>query len=156
MGLRLRQRQKHLARARSELGLAAFGRGQPSTLIRGYSLLTCWGIVGPLQRRVSCVTWRGERQSHSTHYGWSPCLRRRCRKMPSARTSIMPCWSRFTARLTTIQSPAYSPATSIGCRTGVRSGDPDPKHISISFVERQNLSVRQRFEVTVPQLLSRV
>lgn len=29
-----------------------------------------------------------------------------------------------------------SPATCIGCRTGVLSGKPDPKHISTSFVER--------------------
>jgi IS1 family transposase len=36
----------------------------------------------------------------------------------------------------------YSPATCIGCRTGVPAGDPDPKHISTSFVERQNLSMR--------------
>ncbi len=36
----------------------------------------------------------------------------------------------------------YSPATCIGCRTGVLSGHPDPKHISTSFVERQNLSMR--------------
>jgi len=36
----------------------------------------------------------------------------------------------------------YSPATCIGCRTGVLAGDPDPKHISTSFVERQNLSMR--------------
>jgi IS1 family transposase len=36
----------------------------------------------------------------------------------------------------------YSPATCIGCRTGVLSGEPDPKHISTSFVERQNLSMR--------------
>ena len=34
----------------------------------------------------------------------------------------------------------YSPATCIGCRTGVLAGKPDPKHISTSFVERQNLS----------------
>jgi len=27
----------------------------------------------------------------------------------------------------------YSPATCIGCRTGVLAGDPDPKHISTSF-----------------------
>ena len=33
----------------------------------------------------------------------------------------------------------YSPATCIGCRTGVLSGEPDPQHISTSFVERQNL-----------------
>jgi IS1 family transposase len=36
----------------------------------------------------------------------------------------------------------YSPATCIGCRTGVLSGNPDPKHISTSYVERQNLSMR--------------
>jgi IS1 family transposase len=36
----------------------------------------------------------------------------------------------------------YSPATCIGCRTGVLSGAPDPKHISTSYVERQNLSMR--------------
>jgi IS1 family transposase len=36
----------------------------------------------------------------------------------------------------------YSPATCIGCRTGVLSGNPDPDYISTSFVERQNLSMR--------------
>jgi IS1 family transposase len=36
----------------------------------------------------------------------------------------------------------YSPATCIGCRTGVLSGDPDPDHISTSFVGRSNLSMR--------------
>jgi IS1 family transposase len=36
----------------------------------------------------------------------------------------------------------YSPATCIGCRIGVLSGNPDPKHISTSYVERQNLSMR--------------
>ncbi len=36
----------------------------------------------------------------------------------------------------------YSPATCMGCRTGVLSGKPDPKHISTSYVERQNLSMR--------------
>ena len=36
----------------------------------------------------------------------------------------------------------YSPATCIGCRTGVLAGNPDTDHISTSFVERSNLSMR--------------
>jgi IS1 family transposase len=36
----------------------------------------------------------------------------------------------------------YSPAKCIGCDMKVVSGDPDPKHVSTSFVERQNLSMR--------------
>jgi hypothetical protein len=36
----------------------------------------------------------------------------------------------------------YSPASCLGCRTGVLAGKPDPKHISTSFVERSNLSMR--------------
>jgi IS1 family transposase len=36
----------------------------------------------------------------------------------------------------------YSPATCIGCDMKVVSGDPDPKHVSTSFVERQNLTMR--------------
>src|SRR6266700_7159415 len=36
----------------------------------------------------------------------------------------------------------YSPATCIGCKTAVVTGDPDPNHISTSFVERNNLSMR--------------
>jgi IS1 family transposase len=36
----------------------------------------------------------------------------------------------------------YSPAVCIGCDMKVISGNPDPKHVSTSFVERQNLSMR--------------
>ena len=36
----------------------------------------------------------------------------------------------------------YSPASCIGCSTGVLSGNPDPNHISTSYVERSNLSMR--------------
>jgi IS1 family transposase len=36
----------------------------------------------------------------------------------------------------------YSPAVYIGCDMKVVSGNPDPKHVSTSFVERQNLSMR--------------
>jgi IS1 family transposase len=36
----------------------------------------------------------------------------------------------------------YSPGECIGTRTAVLMGSPDPKHISTSFVERQNLTMR--------------
>lgn len=36
----------------------------------------------------------------------------------------------------------YSPAECIGAKREVISGDPDPKHISTSYIERQNLTMR--------------
>jgi IS1 family transposase len=36
----------------------------------------------------------------------------------------------------------YSPMECIGCERKKRLGDPDPKHISTSYVERQNLTMR--------------
>jgi IS1 family transposase len=36
----------------------------------------------------------------------------------------------------------YSPSGLIGTRMAVLSGNPDPKHISTSFIERQNLTMR--------------
>jgi IS1 family transposase len=36
----------------------------------------------------------------------------------------------------------YSPATCIGCESKVVTGNPDPRHISTSYVERQNLTMR--------------
>lgn len=40
------------------------------------------------------------------------------------------------------ESRRYSPAVCIGCDMKVVSGDPDPKHVSTSYVERQNLTMR--------------
>jgi IS1 family transposase len=36
----------------------------------------------------------------------------------------------------------YSPAKCVGCETKVISGEPDPKHVSTSYVERANLTMR--------------
>jgi hypothetical protein len=36
----------------------------------------------------------------------------------------------------------HSPATCIACDMKTISGDPDPRHVSTSFVERQNLTMR--------------
>jgi hypothetical protein len=36
----------------------------------------------------------------------------------------------------------YSPASCIGCEMKTVSGDPDPAHVSTSYVERQNLTMR--------------
>jgi hypothetical protein len=59
--------------------------------------------------------------------------------MLSARTSIMPCWSSFTGYQARVQNRATALQHASG---GVLAGKPDPDHISTSFVERQNLSMR--------------
>lgn len=43
---------------------------------------------------------------------------------------------------TTRPETRYSPGECIGIETNVLMGNPDPKHISTSFVERQNLTMR--------------
>jgi IS1 family transposase len=36
----------------------------------------------------------------------------------------------------------YSPAECVGCQQKAITGDPDPRHISTSYIERQNLTMR--------------
>jgi IS1 family transposase len=38
----------------------------------------------------------------------------------------------------------YSPAPVVGCQLAVINGNPDPRHISTSFIERQNLTMRMQ------------
>jgi IS1 family transposase len=38
----------------------------------------------------------------------------------------------------------YSPSNIVGCQLAVITGNPDPRHISTSFVERQNLTMRMQ------------
>src|SRR5579863_3095751 len=106
------------------------------------SSLTCWGIAGPIQLRASCVTWRGESPNRiqlttDGHRVYAEAVE----DAFGADIDYAMLVKIYGASSENPES-RYSPAACIGCRTGVLAGSPDPDHISTSFVERQNLSMR--------------
>jgi hypothetical protein len=58
----------------------------------------------------------------------------------STRTSTTRCSKDY--RSNPAGETRHSPAKCIGCETKIISGTPDPKHVSTSYVERQNLTMR--------------
>ena len=52
------------------------------------------------------------------------------------------CWLSSTGRRQPEAARRYSPSDCIGTRKNRITGYPDPKHVSTSYVERQNLTMR--------------
>jgi hypothetical protein len=61
--------------------------------------------------------------------------------MRAALASITPCSRKIYGRDLEANT-RYSPATCIGAIPQTVTGNPDPKHVSTSYVERQNLNMR--------------
>jgi IS1 family transposase len=60
----------------------------------------------------------------------------------SVAMSITRCSSRFFGAAPEAAKGRYSPGDCIGARKNLIEGDPDPRHVSTSFAERQNLPMR--------------
>ena len=120
---------------------AMFGRGRRLMPTRNCASRTTWATVASIRHTTSCAMPRiaslAVRRSQQTRIG--PIYRPS--KMRSERKLITRNCIRFSA-LPTIDESRYSPATCIGCEMKTVMGDPDPKHVSTCFVERQNLSMR--------------
>ena len=82
------------------------------------------------------------RQPHSTHNRRSPSLRRYAVEDAFGADIDYAMLVKIYGASSDKPESRYSPATCIGCRTGVLAGKPDPDHISTSFAERSNLSMR--------------
>ncbi len=60
----------------------------------------------------------------------------------SAGTWTTPCWIGFYGTAPEVAKGRYSPAECVGARKRHIEGKPDPAHVSTSYVERQNLTMR--------------
>ena len=58
--------------------------------------------------------------------------------------STTPCWSKHYGPASDATNGRYSPAECIGARKERIEGNPDPKHVSTSYAERQNLTMRMQ------------
>jgi hypothetical protein len=73
-------------------------------------------------------------QSSETHFSkFSPS---------SSASAAFICGRRFAGAGVAVGEKRYSPAMCIGAERRVITGDPDKRHISTSFAERQNLTMR--------------
>src|SRR6266513_1108000 len=62
--------------------------------------------------------------------------------MRSAVKLITRCCKRFTAASVSLQRRATAPQFCMGARKAIISGNPDHNHVSTSYAERQNLTMR--------------
>ena len=118
------------------------GRGRQLTPIQRSAFLTLLEAAIRDGPRNSSAT----QQSALLEGRRSPPTRMRLISQPSKRllviVSITRNFTRFTAHPPTRTRGRYSPATCIGCDMKTVIGYPDPDHVSTSFVERQNLTMR--------------
>jgi hypothetical protein len=136
------QKERMSAPKREGKGGVISGHGLPSTQIQNFAFHICWATGAALPPRNSCTIARlglwGDLRLPRTH---TAHIFRQSRKHLE-READYAMLHKIYAAPSEDEAQRYSPATCIACDLKVISGDPDPNHVSTSFVERQNLSMR--------------